>query len=134
MNNNKILLIDDDKDTVHAMAVRFKAKGYQLAVANDAVSAISIARKEKPDLIVLDLGLPAGDGFMVMQRLKANYDLMLTPIIVVSARDPLVNKQRALEAGAEVFFQKPIDNDEFFGAVQKALFKGGSVGQEASRK
>ncbi|HEY6945976.1 MAG TPA: response regulator, partial [Candidatus Acidoferrum sp.] len=108
MNNNKILLIEDDKDTVRAMAVRFKAKGYQIVVANDAISAISTARKEKPDLIVLDLGLPAGDGFTVMQRLKSNYDLMLTPIIVVSARDPLVNQQRALEAGAEMFFQKPI--------------------------
>ena len=134
MNNNKILLIEDDKDTIRAMAVRFKAKGYQLAVANDAISALSLARKEKPDLIVLDLGLPAGDGFMVMQRLKANYDLMLVPIIVVSARDPLVNQQRALDAGAERFFQKPFDNEEFFAAVQRALFKTASVGQEAPRK
>ena len=133
MNNNKILLIEDDKDTVRAMAVRFKAKGYQLVVANDAISAISVARKEKPDLIVLDLGLPAGDGFMVLQRLKTNYDLMLVPVIVVSARDPLMNEPRALEAGAELFLQKPIDNDEFFGAVQKALFKSGSVGQGATR-
>lgn len=125
---NKILLVEDDKDTVHAMAVRFRAKGYQLAVANDAVSAISVARKEKPDLIVLDLGLPAGDGFTVMQRLKSNYDLMLIPIIVVSARDPLVNEHRALEAGAERFFQKPIDNDDFFGAVHEALFKNVKAG------
>lgn len=134
MPNRKVLLIEDDKDTVRAMAVRFKAKGYQLVVANDAISAISIARREKPDLIVLDLGLPAGDGFTVMQRLKANYDLMLIPIIVVSARDPLTNEQRALEAGAELFFQKPIDNDEFFGAVQKALLKSPGVGQEAPRR
>ena len=134
MNSNKILLIEDDKDTVRAMAVRFKAQGYQLTVANDAISAISTARKEKPDLIVLDLGLPAGDGFTVIQRLKANYDLMLTPIIVVSARDPMMNEQRALEAGAEMFFQKPIDNDEFFGAVQKALLKTGSVAHEAPQK
>ena len=132
--NNKILLVEDDKDTVRAMAVRFKGKGYHLAVANDAISAISTARKEKPDLIVLDLGLPAGDGFMVLQRLKANYELMLVPVIVLSARDPLTNKQRALEAGAELFFQKPFDNDEFFAAVQKALLKNGSVGQEAPRK
>lgn len=134
MNNRKILLIEDDKDTVRAMAVRFKAKGYQLAVANDAISAISAARKEKPDLIVLDLGLPAGDGFMVLQRLKTNYELMLVPVFVVSARDPLMNEHRAIEAGAELFFQKPFDNDEFFAAVQKSLLKGGGVGQEAPRK
>lgn len=131
---NKILLIEDDKDTVRAMAVRFKAKGYQLAVASDAISAISLARKEKPDLIVLDLGLPAGDGFMVLQRLKAIYEFMLVPVIVVSARDPLMNEQRAVEAGAELFFQKPFDNDEFFSAVQKALLKGGKIEQEVPRK
>jgi DNA-binding response OmpR family regulator len=134
MNSNKILLIEDDKDTVRAMAVRFKAEGYQLAVAHDAVSAISTARKEKPDLIVLDLGLPAGDGFTVMQRLKSNYDSMLVPIVVVSARDPLINKQRAIDAGAEAFFQKPIDNEEFFGTLRKTLLKNGNAAQEAPRK
>ena len=131
--NNKILLVEDDKDTVRAMAVRFRTKGYQLVVANDGVSAISAARKEKPDLIVLDLGLPGGDGFVVMQRLKTNYELMLVPVIVVSARDPGLNEKRALECGAEAFFQKPFDNDAFFAAVQKALFKNGSIGQEVPR-
>lgn len=130
MTKNKILLVEDDKDTVRAMAVRFKAKGYQLVVAHDAISAISTARKEKPDLIVLDLGLPAGDGFMVMQRLKSNYELMFIPVIVVSARDPLTNEQRALELGAEIFFQKPFDNDELFLAIHKFLMKSGNSGQE----
>ena len=132
MNENKVLLIEDDKDTVRAMAVRFKAKGYQITVAHDAISAISVARKEKPDVIVLDLGLPGGDGFTVMQRLKANYDLMLVPIIVVSARDPMFNEQRALECGAEMYFQKPFDNDEFFAAVHKTLFKGTAARQPSS--
>jgi DNA-binding response OmpR family regulator len=125
MNKNKILIVEDDKDTVRAMAVRFRSKGFQIVVANDAVSAISTARKEKPDLIVLDLGLPGGDGFVVMQRLKANYDLMLVPIIVVSARDPMLNEQCALDAGAEAFLQKPFDADELFAAIQKALLKSG---------
>lgn len=133
MNANKILLIEDDKDTVRAMAVRFKAKGYQFVVAYDAISAISTARKEKPDLIILDLGLPAGDGFTVMQRLKSNYELMFIPVIVVSARDPLMNEQRALESGAEIFFQKPFDNDELFLAINKALLKNGRPEQEIGR-
>lgn len=133
MNANKILLIEDDKDSVRAMAVRFRAKGYQFVVACDAISAISIARQEKPDLIILDLGLPAGDGFTVLQRLKTNYELMFIPVIVVSARDPLLNQQRALESGAEIFFQKPFDNDELFSAVQKSLLKNGLPGEEVRR-
>lgn len=121
MAGKKILLVEDDKDTVRAMFVRLKSQGYSLVVASDAISAISTARKEKPDLIVLDLGLPGGDGFVVMQRLKSIYDLMLVPIIVVSARDPMMNEERALAAGAETFLQKPVDNTEFLTAIEGAL-------------
>ncbi len=123
MNAKKIMLVEDDKDTVRAMGVRLKSQGYSLVVATDAISAISMARKEKPDLIVLDLGLPGGDGFTVMQRIKSNYDLMLVPIIVVSARDPLVNEERALAAGAEAFLQKPVENAEFLALIERALYK-----------
>jgi two-component system KDP operon response regulator KdpE len=118
---NRILIVEDDPDMVRAMAVRLKAQGYSLVVAKDGISAISVARKEKPDLIVLDLGLPAGDGFMVMQRLKALPDLMLVPIIVVSARNPKFNEPLALQAGADLFLQKPFEAAEFLGAIQNAL-------------
>jgi DNA-binding response OmpR family regulator len=74
MADKKILLIDDDEDVVHALNVRLRSKGYQVAVAGDAIAAVSTARKEKPDLIVLDIGLPGGDGFLVMQRIKALHE------------------------------------------------------------
>jgi two-component system KDP operon response regulator KdpE len=127
MAGKKILLVEDDKDVVRAMAVRLKAQGYNLVVATDAIAAVSTARKKKPDLVILDLGLPAGDGFMVMQRLKSNVDLMLVPIIVVTGRDPLVNEHRAIEAGAEAFVQKPFENEEFLAIVESALAKGERV-------
>lgn len=133
MASKKILLIEDDKDSVRAMGVRLKGEGYDLAVAHDAVSPVATARKEKPDLIVLDLGLPGGDGFVVMQRLRSNADLMLVPIIVVSGRDPLINEHRALEAGAEMFFQKPVDNDDFLAAVEKLASQKGAAPRIASK-
>lgn len=92
-------------------------------VAPDAIAAIATARKEKPDVVVLDLGLPGGDGFTVMQRLKSNVDLMLVPIVVVSARDPLLNEERALKAGAEAFLQKPVENAELLAVIERALSK-----------
>ena len=58
-----------------------------------------------------------------MQRLKANYELMTVPIVVVSARDPLLNEARALEAGAEAFLQKPVDNVELMSTIERALMK-----------
>jgi DNA-binding response OmpR family regulator len=121
MPEKKILLIDDDKDILHVLNVRLKSQGYQVAAAGDAISAISVARKEKPDLIVLDIGLPGGDGFIVMERLKALYEFALTPIIVVSARDEAATKDRALKAGAVAYFQKPINSKHFLATVQRAL-------------
>ena len=107
-----------------------RAEGPELViVAQDAISAVSTARKEKPDLIILDPGLPGGDGFVVMKRLQSNVDLMLVPIIVVSAHDLLMNETQALEAGAEIFLQKPFENEEFLAAVDKALTKDAGVSQ-----
>lgn len=121
MEKKKILIVDDDQDVRLGLKVRLRANGYDTAFAHDGISAISEARKEKPDLIILDLGLPAGDGFTVMERLKVATYLTGVPIIVVSARDPLVNEERALKAGAATFFQKPADNGELLAAIRKAL-------------
>ena len=60
--------------------------------ATDALSAITVARKEAPDLVILDFGLPAGDGFLVLERMRGLADLVVTPVIVLSARDPADNK------------------------------------------
>jgi DNA-binding response OmpR family regulator len=72
-------------------------------------------------LIILDLGLPAGDGYLVLERLRAMIDQVATPVIVLSAWDPVNNKQRSLQAGAVAFFQKPPDNREFLSAIRHAL-------------
>jgi DNA-binding response OmpR family regulator len=117
----KILIIDDDQHLVVGLTARLKANKYTVVSARDSVSAISVARKEAPDLIVLDLGLPAGDGFVVLERILDLPDLAGIPVIVLSARDPAHNRQRALDAGALAFFQKPPDNHEFLTAIRQAL-------------
>jgi DNA-binding response OmpR family regulator len=121
MSGKKILIIDDDQDLRLGLTARLKANGYVVTYAADAVSAITVARKEAPDLVILDLGLPGGDGFVVLERMKALPDLVGTPVIVLSARDPLGNEKRLLDAGAIAFFQKPIDNHEFLSAIRQAL-------------
>src|ERR1700684_4554113 len=89
--------------------------------AADGMASISEARKHMPDLIILDLGLPAGDGFSVMERLKANDSLSLIPVIVVSARDVTANMDRALKAGAKAFLQKPVDNAQLLSVIRQVL-------------
>jgi DNA-binding response OmpR family regulator len=119
----KILIIEDDADTRLALSIRLKAGGYAVALAADAVSAVSVGLKEKPHLILLDLGLPAGDGFVLMDRLKKHPVLERTPIIVLTALDPAVNKDRALRSGAAAFFSKPADNQELLAAIQETIHK-----------
>ncbi len=121
MSTKKILIIDDDEHLLLGLAAKLKANGYAVVSAMDGVAAMAVARQELPDLILLDLGLPAGDGFLILERLKAMTDLMSTPVIVLSARDPVNNKERALRAGAIAYFQKPPDNREFMAAIRHAL-------------
>ncbi len=121
MSEKKILIIDDDQHLLLGLTPRLKANGYGVIFATDAISAITLARKESPNLVILDLGLPAGDGFLVIERMKDLMDLAAIPIIVLSARDPTGNEKRALDAGAVAFFQKPPDNHEFLSAIRQAL-------------
>jgi DNA-binding response OmpR family regulator len=121
VGNKKILIVDDDPDVRQGMHVRLKANHYDTFFAGDALSGMSEARKNEPDLIILDLGLPAGDGFVVMERLKSIPSLSMIPVIVVSARDVLANKERALKAGAKAFLQKPVDNAELLKVIRQAL-------------
>jgi len=119
--NKMILLVDDDPDVRLAMHVRLKANGYDTCFASDALSSISEARKQQPNVIILDLGLPGGDGFVVIQRLKRHPSLAVIPIIVVSARDVSGNQERALKAGAKVYLQKPVDNAELLAIIRQTL-------------
>ena len=121
MDKKKILLIDDDQDLALGLKVRLRANNYTTVFATDAVSAISQAVKETPDLILLDLGLPAGDGFVVMERLDNIESLSSVPVIVMSARDPQGHRDRALGAGAKAYIQKPVDNDELLATIGKVL-------------
>ena len=123
LKRNKILIIEDDADLRRGLNVRLRASEYETAFASDAVMALSVAKKEAPDLILLDLGLPGGGGFVVLDRMKNIASLACTPVIVVSASDPKTNEKRALDAGAEAFFQKPVDNQELMQAIQRALLK-----------
>jgi DNA-binding response OmpR family regulator len=121
MTAKKILLVDDDQDLLYGMKIWLRANGFQVCYASDAASAITMAKTHRPDLIVLDIGLPGGDGYMTMARLRTLMPLAHIPIIVMSARDARVHEKKALEAGAKAFFQKPFDSRQLLHAIQKAL-------------
>ncbi len=83
------------------------------------MTAISSARKEQPDLILLDLGLPAGDGFVVLLQMLINTGAI--PVIVVSSRTPIGNRDVALKAGAVAYIHKPVDIPVLLKTINEAL-------------
>ena len=128
----KILLIEDDRDQALALAIRLRKNGYVAVLAEDALQGVTLARASKPDLITLDLGLPAGGGFTLLENARHIMDTALIPVIVLTARDPAVHRERALQLGASVYFQKPADNEELLAAIARLIEPAAPVANVAA--
>jgi CheY-like chemotaxis protein len=134
MRNKKILIVDDDADTRLGYQVLLMAHHYDTFFASDEFSTLTEADKHKPDLIILDLGLPTGPrsestlpqpepsgGFLVLERLAADKKLALIPVVVVSGLDPNANRRRAIRGGAMAFVQKPWDQEKLLAIIGQLL-------------
>lgn len=120
-DRKKVLIVDDDPVERMAIHLRLKASGYETFFAIDGITSMAEAQKHRPDLIILDIRMPAGDGFVVMERLRKIPDLAVIPVIVVSVCESCECKQRALDAGAKMFFQKPAHIRELVTGVRRWL-------------
>jgi DNA-binding response OmpR family regulator len=115
----KILVIEDDAVARRILDVRLRQSGFEIAFAFDAVTAVAMARSESPHLILLDLGLPGGDGFVVMERLSRIQTLAHIPVIVLTSRETA--REQAMAAGADAFIEKTADLDELVETIRKLL-------------
>lgn len=129
----EILIVDDDPDQRVALCARLKHWGYRTCAAWDGVSAVKAARKASPTLMLLDLRMPAGDGFTVLSRLH-QLDLMRNvPVIVVTGADPEESRGRALDLGAALYLQKPLDPQILKAAIQSVQVRLPDPGRAAAR-
>jgi DNA-binding response OmpR family regulator len=117
----KVLIVEDDADIAGLIGLKLKQQGLKPVFAADAVTAVTIARKEDPDLLVIDIGLPGGGGLLIMERMRAIAHLAMKPVIVISAREPIVGERQAREVGATAFFPKPLDLDALVEEVRVQL-------------
>jgi len=124
MAKKKILIVDDHAETRLLVSARLKKHHYDTVFAADAVQAIAVARQTQPDAIILDLGLPGGTGFIVLERLKANALLSSVPVIILTADDTAESEFKGLEAGAEVYLRKPVEDEALVAAVASAVGAG----------
>jgi DNA-binding response OmpR family regulator len=119
--SKKILVVDDDPTILRLIATRLKANNYDVVTASDAVFAVKKAHEEKPDLIILDIKMPAGGGMSVVENLKMASHTMLIPILCITAEASPEIKRKVTELGAEDFLAKPFHADELLSRVRKAL-------------
>lgn len=129
-NGKKILVADDNQVFLKAMTIILAAKGYHVLVAESGADTISIVRKEKPDLILMDLdfppdysniGGPLRDGFLIIDWARRMCDAEKIPVIIISSTDPEKYRDRAQAVGIMTFFQKPVDKQLLYDAVRAKI-------------
>ena len=116
----KILIVEDDQKIAKGLAIRLKAAGYQTSLAFDALAGVAMALKDRPDLVILDISMPAGDGFLVADRIQSLIPSP-TPIIFMTASRQAGFQERAEGLGAVGYFEKPYRAECVLTAIQRAL-------------
>jgi DNA-binding response OmpR family regulator len=125
----KILVVDDNLIVLKAFELKLRTSGFEVFMATDGAAAVSAARVNRPDLVVLDINFPPDvggsgmqwDGFIIMQWLRRFQEAANIPVVIMTSGDPAEFQQRAINYGAVAFFQKPINYDEFLLAVHRAV-------------
>jgi len=117
----KILIVEDDPDITRLMARQLSVAGHHVLVAIDAYQGINQVRKERPDLVVLDLKMPAGGGISVLRSIRTSLLYNFTPVVVVTALEDQELKKQITDLGVQGYIQKPLENGVLIQAVKDAL-------------
>jgi CheY-like chemotaxis protein len=121
VEKKRLLVVDDEQDIVRALTIRLQTNGYEVVTAFDGEQAVLLAHKENPDLIILDIRMPAGDGFSAAERLKQSKLTRNIPIIFLTGSPDRNAEGKAAALGARFYIKKPYDAEELLDAVRRAL-------------
>lgn len=121
MAGERILVVDDKRSTVEVLSMALKNEAFVVYTAEDGRKALEIARKEGPDLILLDIMMPDINGFEVCQRLKDNFFTAHIPVIMLTVKDHLNDKVKGLDLGADDYVVKPYDYPELVARIRAVL-------------
>jgi len=121
MSKKKILVIDDEPNTVRMVQARLEASGYEVMAACDGRQGLICAHNEKPDLIILDIMMPAGGGYAIFERLKTSPETRSIPVIFLTAKDRPEDVAKGYKLGAQYYLKKPYKPEVFLETVKKAL-------------
>jgi DNA-binding response OmpR family regulator len=104
----KILIVDDDVDTLRMVGLMLQRQGYQIVAANNGNQALIMAQNEQPDLILLDIMMPDMDGYEVTRRLREDPHISGVPIIMFTAKSKVEDRVTGFEVGADDFLTNPL--------------------------
>jgi len=119
----KILIADDDRVQTLMLSTRLKAKGFEVAVAYDAIQAYTVAIRSLPDAIILDIQMPGGTGVAVLKHLKASTKTSQIPVIVLTGTIDPSEEPRLKELGVARFLYKPVDLEQLYVTLSQLLEK-----------
>ena len=117
----RILVVDDELDLLMVIKLRLEASGYDVTTATDGLEGLNAARRDKPDLIVLDIMLPKMNGYKVARFLKFDEEYKKIPIVMLTALAGEEDRSTGMETGADVYLTKPFDTQKLLDAVEKFL-------------
>lgn len=120
----KILLVEDNEMNRDMLSRRLERRGHNILIATDGEQGVNLARKERPDLILMDMSLPVLDGWEATKRIKSEADLKQIPIIALTAHAMSSDEQRAREAGCDDFDTKPVEFTRLVGKIDALLTRG----------
>lgn len=121
MSLPKILIADDNLKLLKALTLRLEAEAFEVIASQDAYQALDFARRHQPDLILLDVNMPAGDGFSVQQRIAGNKELAGIPIIYLTGEKSAAVDEKAHELGAVAVIHKPFEMKRLLEVIRAAL-------------
>jgi DNA-binding response OmpR family regulator len=122
-----ILIVEDDQKIALALQVRLKANRYAVSIASDAIVGASLGRAVKPDLILLDVSIPGGNGFELAETFHHMLETKGTPIIFITASKSPELLQKVMDLGAIGLFEKPFDTEKLLYSIERELNRAGSV-------
>ncbi|HWB20056.1 MAG TPA: response regulator [Phycisphaerales bacterium] len=119
--SRKILVADDDERLRRLLKIRLEAEGYTVILCQDAYQALEAARSQRPDLLLLDINMPAGSGFSVQERIAKMPELRNTPVIYITGSTSSETDQQAHDVGAYAIIHKPFSPARLFELIRTAL-------------
>jgi two-component system, cell cycle response regulator DivK len=119
-----ILYVEDNEDNVYMLVRRLRRHGFEVVVAADGAQGVEAARRERPDLVLIDLSLPVLDGWEATRRLKGAAETRAIPVVALSAHAMAGDRERALEAGCDDYDTKPVDLERLLAKIRARLGKG----------